>query len=132
MPDLIDDILVLAGDYHDSVREEACKTLLFISEHFINFQPEFDNKQSDILQMLRANLGLGWDKEMTAPVKAMAEMERDLAKYLFTDAIEFLKRCITVMMDEPSTRESLSKFVAKLNSSMPFLIMNDYRISLAS
>lgn len=82
--------------------------------------------------MLRANLGLGWDKEMTAPVKAMAEMERDLAKYLFTDAIEFLKRCITVMMDEPSTRESLSKFVAKLNSSMPFLIMNDYRISLAS
>lgn len=79
--------------------------------------------------MLRANLGIGWDSGMTAPVKAMAEMERDLVKYLFNDAIEFIKKCITVMMDEPSTREILSKFVSKINNSMPFLLMNDFRIS---
>jgi len=132
LPDLVDDLLELAGNYHDSVREEACKTLLLVSENFISFQPEFDTKQSDILQMLRANLGIGWDEGLTKPVKAMAECERDMTKHLFTDAIEFLKKIITVMMDEPSTRETLSKFVSKLNQSMPFLIMNDYRVSLAT
>jgi hypothetical protein len=81
--------------------------------------------------MLRANLGIGWQKEMTAPVRAMAELERDQVKYLFNDAIEFLRKCITVMMDEPSTREPLSKFISRLNKSLPFLIMNDYRVSVA-
>ena len=81
--------------------------------------------------MLRANLGIGWQKEMTAPVRAMAELERDQVKYLFNDAIEFLRMCITVMMDEPSTREPLSKFISRLNQSLPFLIMNDYRVSVA-
>ena len=81
--------------------------------------------------MLRDNLGIGWQKEMTAPVRAMAELERDQVKYLFNDAIEFLRKCITVMMDEPSTREPLSKFISRLNQSLPFLIMNDYRVSVA-
>ena len=81
--------------------------------------------------MLRANLGIGWQKEMTAPVRAMAELERDQVKYLFNDAIEFLRKCITVMMDETSTREPLSKFISRLNQSLPFLIMNDYRVSVA-
>ena len=44
IPDLIDDLLVLIGDYHDSVREEACKTLLFIGDNFINFSPNFEKE----------------------------------------------------------------------------------------
>lgn len=36
------------------------------------------------------------------------------------------------MMDEPSTRESITRVVLKLNAQLPFLLLNDYRISCAN
>jgi len=36
------------------------------------------------------------------------------------------------MMDEPSTKESLARVVRKINKSLPFLLLNDYRIAHAS
>lgn len=80
--------------------------------------------------MLRANLSIGWNESMTAPIKQVAEMEKDLSKYLFSDASDFIKKIITVMLDEPSTRDMLGKFTMKVNNSLPFLLMNDYRLSL--
>jgi hypothetical protein len=82
--------------------------------------------------MLRANVSNGWTKEMTSPVKGMADMEKEVAKYIFSDAHIFLQKIITVMMDEVSTREPLGRFVIKVNKSLPFLLMNDYRISHGS
>jgi hypothetical protein len=82
--------------------------------------------------MLRANVSQGWSKEMAAPVRGMADMEKEVVKYIFTDAHVFLQKIITVMMDEVSTRELLGRFVIKINQSLPFLLMNDYRVSYAS
>lgn len=69
---------------------------------------------------------------MAKPCKEFAEMECTVAEYIFTDAQQFLNKIITVMMDEVSTREVLGKFVMCINNSMPFLLMNDFRISQAN
>jgi hypothetical protein len=82
--------------------------------------------------MLRSNLSIGWNKEMSSPVKGLAEMENELVKFLFVDAQDAVKKVITIMLDEPSTREVLSRFIAQVNRSLPFLLMNDYRISYAT
>jgi len=49
---------------------------------------------------------------MSSPVKGLAEMENDLIKFLFVDAQDAVKKVITIMLDEPSTREVLSRFIA--------------------
>jgi hypothetical protein len=36
------------------------------------------------------------------------------------------------MLDEPSQRDILSKFMVKLNATLPFVVMNDYRIATAT
>jgi len=36
------------------------------------------------------------------------------------------------MLDEPSTRDLLGKFLIKINKTLPFLLMNDYRLALGS
>jgi hypothetical protein len=48
---------------------------------------------------------------MSSPIKGLAEMEKDLVQFLFVDAQETVKKVITIMLDEPSTREMLSKFI---------------------
>jgi len=82
--------------------------------------------------MLRANLQIGWNKEMSVPVKGIAEMENELVRFMFVDAQKALSKVITIMLDEPSTREVLSRFVVQINRSLPFLLLNDYRISYAT
>jgi hypothetical protein len=57
-----------------------------VSEKFLNFQPQLSSTQAEILQILRSNLSIGWNKEMSAPVKGLAEMENELCKFLFVDA----------------------------------------------
>lgn len=56
-------------------------------------------------------------------------MEKDLVKFMFKDAFDFVKKLITTMLDEPSSRDPLGKLTMKLNTTLPFLLMNDYRIS---
>jgi len=53
---------------------------------------------------------------MAAPIKQIAEMEREVSQFLFKDSHEFIKKIITVMLDEPTTRDLLSKFLMKVNS----------------
>ena len=69
---------------------------------------------------------------MHEPTREAAEHEAEIIKYMFKDAQSFLRQLIAAMMDEPSTRESLSRVILKLNDQMPFLLMNDYRISCAN
>ena len=39
-----------------------------------------------MVQNLRANLTLGWDEQMSAPIKQIAEMEKEVRDFLFRDA----------------------------------------------
>lgn len=59
-------------------------------------------------------------------------MEREVSKFLFKDSHEFVRKVITVMLDEPTNRDVLSKFMSKMNSTLPFILMNDYRIAVAT
>ena len=81
--------------------------------------------------MLRANIQIGWNDQMSMPLKEISVVENDLVNYLFENAQEFERTMITVMMDEPSTRESISRSVARINQRIPFLLLNDYRLSHA-
>jgi len=36
------------------------------------------------------------------------------------------------MMDEPTTKEAIIRMLTKINEIMPFLVVNDYRLSLGS
>ena len=51
---------------------------------------------------------------------------------MFPEPQEFLRLMIQAMMDEPSTKESITRVILKLNASLPFLLMNDYRIALGN
>ena len=75
---------------------------------------------------------MGIAESMHKPVREAAEHEAEFINYMFPDAIEFLRLLITAMMDEPSTRESIARVITKLNKELPFLLMNDYRISCAN
>jgi hypothetical protein len=59
-------------------------------------------------------------------------MEQQVSKFMFKDAGDFVRKVLTVMLDEPSQRDVLSKFMIKLNSTLPFIVMNDYRIATAT
>ena len=39
---------------------------------------------------------------------------------------------ITSMMDEPSTKESITRVILKQHQQVPFLLLNDYRIACAN
>jgi len=59
-------------------------------------------------------------------------MEREMSKFIFENSSEYFSEIITVMMDEPFSREVLSNVVIKINKSMPFLMLNDLRIAMKS
>lgn len=69
---------------------------------------------------------------MTTPIRALAEAESAIVDWMFEDAQAFLKQIVTIMLDEPTTRESLGRAIRQFNDSLPFLLLNDYRISTAS
>ena len=56
-------------------------------------------------------------------------MERDMLKYLFTDAIKFISRLITIYMDESYGRDHHIQVFRLVNTACPMLLMNDYRIA---
>ncbi len=70
--------------------------------------------------MLRANLTIGWDESLSDPIRQCADMEKEACSYVFIDSQEFVRKTITVMLDEPSTRDVLGKFMLKINLSLPF------------
>lgn len=119
-------------DWYDSVRDQACQLLEFILTNLLRHSPIQSGTQRDLLQMLRASMSIGQDERMWAPTREAAESESEFINYMFKDTQEFLKLLITAMMDEPSTRESCTRSILKLNEQLPFLLLNDYRISCAN
>ena len=75
---------------------------------------------------------MGFSDSMNGPAREAAQTEAEFVNYIFTDAQGFLRDLIAAMMDEPSTKESLVRVVRKINKSLPFLLLNDYRIAHAS
>ena len=69
---------------------------------------------------------------MHTPTREAAENEAAYISYMLPDAQEFLRCMITAMMDEPSTRESICRVVLKLHAQLPFLLVDDYRVSCAN
>ena len=69
---------------------------------------------------------------MEGPTRDAAAAESEMLSYMFEDASEFLRLLIQVMMDEPSTREPITRIILRWNKEMPFLLLNDYRIACAN
>ena len=69
---------------------------------------------------------------MHAPTREAAEHEAEFINYMMPDAQEFLRGMITAMMDEPSTRESITRVILKIHAQTPFLLINDLRIATAN
>lgn len=82
-----------------------------------------------MVQMLKANLDSGWPNQLNGQLKDAANMESDMLKYAFSNAVLFLSKVITIFIDESSGRDNLLQFFKLLNTASPFLIMNDYRIA---
>ena len=132
MAQITEDLIFFCQSYFDSVRDVASRCLLFIGENLLTFETPFSASQLEMVQTLRATLTLGWDEKMSQPIRDCAEMEQHVSKFMFKDAGEFVRKVLTVMLDEPSQRDVLSKFMVKLNSTLPFIVMNDYRIATAT
>ena len=58
---------------------------------------------------------MGIPEQLQAPTRDASQSEAEYISYMFKDAQEFLKLMITAMMDEPSTRESITRVILKLN-----------------
>jgi len=119
-------------DFYDSVRDHACQLLEYMMTHMLRNSPINDQSTRDLLQMLRATVSMGIPEQMQGPTRNAAEIESEYISYMFKDTSEFLKLMITAMMDEPSTRESITRVILKLHAQLPFLLMNDYRIACAN
>lgn len=130
LPELCDDLLFYCTSYFDSVRDEASRALLFIGTNLAKFDTPIPQEARSMIQQLRANLTLGWNESLTGPIKECAELEKDVSTWMFREPADFIDKILTVMIDEPTTRDQLSKFVMVINKSLPFLLMNDYRISV--
>ena len=69
LPIITTDMLPLLKDYYDSIREEACIVTEFIITHFLPHEPSLDKESSDLIMMLRGNLAIGWNANMSTPLK---------------------------------------------------------------
>lgn len=86
MPAICEHLIEFCRSFYDSVRDEASRALLFIGVHLCKFDIPIPQETQDLVQQLRANLTLGWNDQMTAPIKECASMEKDVCKWMFTDA----------------------------------------------
>ena len=132
MPNLTDHLIAYLTDYHDNVREQAQNIAMDIVKNFIPFNPDFSKAQEDSLNMLRANIQVGWTESMKTQVKNAADMEAELNKHLFADPQVFLKNIIAIMIDETHGRDVLVMIVKEFNRRTPFMLMNDFRIALGT
>lgn len=66
--------------------------------------------------MLRASTQMGFTDQMHGPTREAATTESEYVEYIFVDAQAFIKELITAMMDEPSTRESVTRVILKINA----------------
>lgn len=130
--DITTGILDGLEEYYESVREEAQQLLLCIARRFLPQQLALGQEQLDLVQVLRTTIGQGWPAQLSAQLKAAAELEAEMLGYVFADATGFLSKAITIYMDEHFGRDALMQFFRLVNASCPFLIMDDFRCAKQS
>ena len=62
-------------------------------------------------------------------MKETAEMESDMLKHIYKDASKFVSKMLSVYMDENYGRDNYMNYFKLVNTTFPFLLMNDYRVS---
>ena len=125
-------ILPLLSDYFDSIREEACIATEYLICNFIPQRSEPTKETAEFLQMVRATLAIGWNDSFSTPLREFTKLENEHVSFLFEDMQAFERQLVTVMMDEPTTKEAITRMLVRLNESMPFLLLNDYRLSVGA
>ena len=108
-------LIEMLKDYYDSVRDHACQLLEYMMTHMLRRSPIGSDTTKQLLQMLRTSVNIGIPEQLQGPTRDAAQSEAEYIGYMFKDAQEFLKLMITAMMDEPSTRESITRVILKLN-----------------
>jgi len=103
-----------------------------IAKNFIPYNPQLSAAQEDSLNMLRANVQVGWSESMKTQVKNAADMEAELNKHIFADPQVFLKQVIAIMIDETHGRDVLISIIKEFNRRTPFMLLNDFRIALGT
>jgi len=53
---------------------------------------------------------------MYKPIRDAAEDEEEFIGYMIEGAQDFLKNMVTAMLDEPSTRESITRVLLKIHA----------------
>ena len=81
---------------------------------------------------MRANISNGWELKNLKALKEAAQAEADRMSYLFTNAQKFISKVLSVFMDETYGRDTYMAFFKLINTTCPFLLMNDYRVSQAN
>ena len=125
-------ILPLLSDYFDSVREEACIATEYLICNFIPQRPEPSKETTDFLQMIKSTLSIGWNDSFSTSLRELSKVESEHVSYMFVDVQAFQRQLVTVMMDEPTTKEAITRMLTRINENMPFLVVNDYRLSIGS
>jgi hypothetical protein len=64
LPALNEQMIVYLTDYFDNVREQAQNLVMYVVKNFIPFNPQFSASQEQSLDMLRANVQVGWSEGM--------------------------------------------------------------------
>jgi hypothetical protein len=82
--------------------------------------------------MVRSTLAIGWNDTFSAPLREFSKGESEHVSFMFEDLQAFQRQLVTVMMDEPTTKEAITRMLVRLNESMPFLLLNDYRLSVGA
>ena len=132
LPALNEQMVVYLTDYFDNVREQAQNLVMDVVKNFIPFNPQFSASQEESLDMLRANVQVGWSEGMKTQVKNAADMEAELSKHLFADPQVFVKSIIAIMIDETHGRDVLINIIKEFNRRTPFILLNDFRIALGT
>ena len=76
-------------DYFDSVREEACIAVEYMINNFIPMKPDLGQKNTEMVQMLKAQITIGWDDRYTEPLREVSKAENEIVDYLFDDVQAF-------------------------------------------
>jgi hypothetical protein len=82
--------------------------------------------------MIKSTLSIGWNDSFSTSLRELSKVESEHVSYMFVDVQAFQRQLVTVMMDEPTTKEAITRMLTRINESMPFLVVNDYRLSIGS
>ena len=106
----------------------VAQMVVFTALAAVDFQWQLDNSHAHVL-ILPMDTVTTID---TTVVHKAQETRKELSKHLFADPQAFLKHIIATYIDETSGRDNLLQMVKEFNRKCPFMMLNDYRIAMAT